>query len=126
MDFLLSSDMGMTAGSSNLQIDISDTVSYTHLDVYKRQEQSTDDITEEQAEADVVKLFVFDKMCIRDSLDIDCASLYLYNICISVFISHKGGKLFRAVLIRKDTVDCTSDRVIPVTVCNAGITGSLL
>ena len=37
----------------------------------------------------------------------------------------KSGKLFRAVLIRKDTVCCTSDRVIPVTVCNAGITGSL-
>ena len=31
MDFLLSSDMDMTAGSSNLQIDISD------IDVYKRQ-----------------------------------------------------------------------------------------
>ncbi len=59
-------------------------------------------------------------------LDINCASLYLYNICISVFISRKGGKLFRAVLIRKDTIGRTSDRVIPVTVCNAGITGSLL
>ena len=27
--------------------------------------------------------------------------------------------------VRKDTVCCTSDRVISVTVCNAGITGSL-
>ena len=42
-------------------------VSYTHLDVYKRQ------------------------------------------ICISVFISRKGGKLFRAVPIRKDKM-CIRDR----------------
>ena len=44
-------------------------VSYTHLDVYKRQ-------------------------------DIDCACFYLCTICVSVFISRKGGKLFLAVLIR--------------------------
>src|SRR5699024_5521522 len=37
----------------------------------------------------------------------------------------KGGKLFRTVLIRIDTIGRTSDRVMSVPVGNAGITGSL-
>src|SRR5699024_8123342 len=57
--------------------------------------------------------------------DVDCASLYFHGISISAVISRKGGKLFRTVLIRIDTICRTSDRVKPVSVGNAGITGSL-
>ena len=42
-----------------------------------------------------------------DNGQFSTSACLLYTSCISVFISRKGGKLFRAVLISKDTVCCT-------------------